>query len=78
MKFLAIAFLLFHALWILAVIFGALFTRGRPVWSGLHIMSLLWGIAVEVGPWPCPMTLAEQYFETRVGLQAYQGSFLLH
>lgn len=78
MKFAAIAFLLFHALWILAVIFGALFTRGRPVWSGLHILALIWGIAVEVGPWPCPLTLAEQYFETRAGLQAYQGSFLLH
>lgn len=78
MKFAAIAFLLFHALWILAVIFGALFTRGRPVWSGLHILALIWGIAVELGPWPCPLTLAEQYFETRAGLQAYQGSFLLH
>ena len=78
MKFIAIAILSVHLLWILAVIFGALFTRGRPVWSALHIACLIWGIAVELGPWPCPLTLAEQHFETLAGLQAYQGSFILH
>jgi hypothetical protein len=78
MKFLAIAILSAHVLWIAAVIFGALFTRGRPVWSTLHVLSLIWGIIVEVGPWPCPFTLAEQFFEKRAGMQAYQGSFLLH
>lgn len=78
MKFIAISILSAHVLWILAVIFGAAFTRGRPVWSALHVASLIWGIIVEVGPWPCPFTLAEQYFEARAGIQAYQGSFLLH
>lgn len=78
MKFIAISILTAHVLWILAVIFGAAFTRGRPVWSALHVASLIWGIIVEVGPWPCPFTLAEQYFEARAGIQAYQGSFLLH
>ena len=70
--------LLVHLLWIALVVFGALFTRGRPLWSALHILALLWGIAVEAGPWPCPLTLAEQYFETRAGLASYQGSFLAH
>jgi Protein of Unknown function (DUF2784) len=78
MKLLAITILWLHITWILAVIFGALFTRGRPVWTALHIASLLWGIAVELWPWPCPLTLAEQYFAARAGMQAYQGSFLLH
>lgn len=78
MKFLAIAILSIHLLWILAVILGAFFTRGRPVWSALHILCLIWGIVAEVGPWPCPLTLAEQYFEARAGMYAYQGSFLLH
>lgn len=78
MKFVAPAILSVHLLWIVAVIVGAAFTRGRPVWSTLHILSLIWGIVVEVGPWPCPLTLAEQYFEARAGIQAYQGGFLLH
>lgn len=78
MKFLAITILWLHIAWILAVIFGAFFTRGRPVWTALHIASLLWGIAVELGPWPCPLTLAEQYLEAHAGMQAYRGSFLMH
>jgi len=67
-----------HLAWLALVIFGALWTRGRPVWSVLHVLALLWGIMAEVGPWPCPLTLAETYFETRAGMAAYQGSFLLH
>jgi hypothetical protein len=67
-----------HLAWLALVIFGAIWTRGRPVWTVLHILALLWGIFVELGPWPCPLTLAEGYFEARAGLPAYQGSFLLH
>lgn len=78
MRFLAIAILSIHLLWIVAVIFGAAFTRGRPVWTGLHIVSLIWGIVVEVAPVSCPLTLAEQHFERLAGMQAYQGSFLMH
>jgi hypothetical protein len=74
----AILILSVHMAWILFVIFGALFTRGRPFWTTLHILGLLWGIVVELGPWPCPLTLAETYFELRAGAAAYQGSFLLH
>jgi len=74
----AIVVLVVHLMWIAFVIFGALFTRGRPVRTGLHILSLLWGIAVEAGPWPCPLTLAEQYFEIHAGLATFQGSFLAH
>ena len=60
------------------MVFGALFTRGRPVRTTLHILALIWGIIVEVGPWPCPLTQAEQHFEALAGMQAYHGSFLLH
>jgi hypothetical protein len=75
---LSVFVLVVHLLWLALVIFGSLWARGRPVWSALHILALIWGIAVEVSPWPCPFTLAENYFEARAGLSAYQGSFLLH
>jgi hypothetical protein len=75
----AVLVLAIHLAWIVFVIFGAFFTRGRPFWSAAHILSLLWGIAVEAGPWPCPLTLAETYFESRAaGTAPYQGGFLLH
>jgi hypothetical protein len=75
---LSVLILVVHLLWLAMIIFGALWTRGRPTWTALHILALLWGIVVEVGPWPCPLTLAEQYFEGRAGLPAYQNSFLPH
>jgi hypothetical protein len=78
MALVAVLILVVHLVWLALVIFGALWTRGRPVWGVLHILALLWGIVVEVGPWPCPLTLAEQYFEARIGSTSYQGSFLLH
>lgn len=74
----AILVLLLHLAWIAFVILGALFTRGRRWWTTVHVLSLVWGVAVEAGPWPCPLTLAEQYFEDKAGWAAYQGSFLLH
>jgi hypothetical protein len=33
---------------------------------------------VETGPWPCPLTLAEEHFEALAGLHAVYSSFLLH
>jgi hypothetical protein len=67
-----------HLAWILFVIIGAFFTRGRPRLAALHIASLVWGIVVETGPWPCPLTLTENAFERRAGIVPYTGSFLVH
>lgn len=70
--------LFLHALFILWVIFGALLTRSRPVLRWLHIVSLVWGILTEVLPWPCPLTLLENWLEQKAGAESYQGGFLLH
>jgi Protein of Unknown function (DUF2784) len=78
MEALAVAVLCLHLAWILWAIFGVLWTRGRPWWTAFHVASLIWGIIVEAGPWPCPLTLAEQWFEARVGGQTWTGGFLLH
>lgn len=75
---LATAILFLHALFILWVVFGALLTRSRPVLRWLHIASLGWGILTEVLPWPCPLTLLENWLEGRAGVEPYQGGFLLH
>jgi hypothetical protein len=75
---LATAVLFLHALFILWVIFGAWLTRGRPVLRWLHIASLVWGILTELTPWPCPLTLLENWFEAKAGVEPYTGGFLLH
>ena len=75
---LAVCVLLLHMLFILWVVFGALLTRFRPVLRWLHIASLVWGILTELLPWPCPLTLLENWFEARAGVEPYHGGFLLH
>ena len=75
---LATAVLLLHALFILWVVFGAFLTRSRPVLRWLHIASLIWGILTELLPWPCPLTVLENWLEGKAGIQPYQGGFLLH
>jgi hypothetical protein len=67
-----------HALFILWVIFGALVTRSRPILRWLHVGSLVWGILTELLPWPCPLTVVENWLEAKAGVQPYQGGFVLH
>jgi Protein of Unknown function (DUF2784) len=75
---LAVCILFLHALFIVWVVFGALVTRSRPVLRWLHIISLIWGILTELTPWPCPLTLLENWLEKIAGVEPYRGGFLLH
>ncbi len=67
-----------HLAWILWVIFGAFWTSGRRWLTMFHIASLVWGIMVEVGPWPCPLTMAEDFFQRHAGVVSSGGNFLQH
>ncbi|MGA3092206.1 MAG: DUF2784 domain-containing protein [Terriglobales bacterium] len=75
---LAVCVLFLHALFIVWVVFGAVLTRSRPILRWLHMVSLLWGILTELLPWPCPLTLLENWLEQKAGVEPYQGGFLLH
>jgi hypothetical protein len=63
---------------ILWVMLGVLLTLRRPFLRGLHIVSLIWAILVEVLPLDCPLTSLENWLEGKAGVQPYQGGFLLH
>lgn len=75
---LAVCVLALHLLWIIWVIFGWLAARNRAGLRWAHIGSLVYSIVIEVGPWPCPLTLAEQSLEARAGMTPYQQRFLVH
>jgi|SRR5215468_11756907 len=75
---LAVAVLVLHALFIAWVVLGALLTRSHPLLRWLHIASLIWGILTELLPWPCPLTLVENWLEAKAGVEPYQGGFLIH
>jgi len=78
MHFLATVVLTIHLLWIVWVIFGALWTRGHILLAAFHVLSLTWGVIVELSPLDCPLTVAEQFFEQRGGTSSYHGTFLAH
>jgi hypothetical protein len=75
---LSVCVLLLHALFIVWVAFGAFVTRSRPALRWLHIASVVWGILTELLPWPCPLTLLENWLEAKAGVEPYAGGFLLH
>jgi hypothetical protein len=72
-------FVLFlHALFILWVVFGALVRHSRKILRSRRIASLVWGTLTELLPWPCPLTVLENWLEAKSGVEPYQGGFLLH
>jgi len=75
---LAVCVLIVHALFITWIVFGAFLTRSRPALRWLHVGSLIWGMLTELLPWPCPLTLLENWLEGKAGVEPYQGGFLLH
>lgn len=70
--------LVFHVLFILWVIFGVFLTYSSRILRWLHIASLIWAIIVELVPVACPLTLLENWLESKAGIEPYQGGFLLH
>lgn len=74
----AAAVLAVHLLFICWVIFGAVFTRGHRILTGLHIGSLIYAVIIEGGPWSCPLTGLEDYLRLRAGAPTYREPFLVH
>ena len=75
---LAAAVLTLHLAWIAWIALGWLLTRSRPWLRAFHISSLLYSIVIELGPWWCPLTLVEQWAQSRAGMEPYRDSFLIH
>lgn len=74
----AVLILALHLVWILWVVLGWLATRNRPWLRWLHLLSLSYGILLEVLFWTCPLTYAEQWLLRRAGRASYAESFLVH
>jgi len=75
---LATAVLSVHVLWCTWVLMGWTVTRRRPILRTVHIASLIYAIVVESIPWlPCPLTVAETWFEARARIEPAHGPFLV-
>lgn len=70
--------LLVHLVFILLVAAGALLLLRWPRLAWLQVPSAVWGIAISVGGWVCPLTPLENRLRERGGEAGYSGSFIDH
>ncbi len=65
-----------HAAFVLFVLFGglAVLRWRRLVW--FHIPAALWGTAIELGGWTCPLTCLENHLRRLGGGGGYGGTFI--
>jgi hypothetical protein len=75
---LASVVLAIHLAWITWVIFGWWVSRNRRLLRWLHFAALIYGVIIEVAPWPCPLTVLENYLESLARITPYKGPFLVH
>lgn len=65
-----------HFAFIVFVVFGAFAAlRWRRI-PWLHVPAALWGVAIELGGWICPLTPLENRLRQLAGSAGYEGSFL--
>ncbi|KZB85078.1 DUF2784 domain-containing protein [Amycolatopsis regifaucium] len=55
--------------------FGGFLAWRWPKVIFVHVFFAAWGILVNVFPWPCPLTAAENYFRHQQGLGDLPGGF---
>jgi len=67
-----------YAAYIAWVIFGAFLTSGRPRLASLHVVTLVYGVIVEIFDFWCPLTALETWLEMRGNVPTYRGPCLLH
>lgn len=65
-----------HALFVLFAVFGglAVLRWKRLAWA--HLPAAVWGVAIELGGWVCPLTYLENHFRRLAGETGYQGGFI--
>lgn len=75
---LADSVLLLHLLFIVFVLAGGLLAFRWPKLVWVHLPAVLWGAAIEVAGWICPLTPLENHFRQAAGEAGYAGGFIEH
>ena len=73
---LAVAVLVLHLGFIAFVLGGGLLVLRWPRVAWLHVPAVVWGVAVEIMGWVCPLTPLENRFRTLAGDAPYSGDFI--
>ncbi|MFJ8915113.1 DUF2784 domain-containing protein [Amycolatopsis sp. NPDC102389] len=64
-----------HIFALLFIGFGGFLAWRWPKVIFGHVFFAAWGVLVNVFPWPCPLTAAENYFRHQQGLGDLPGGF---
>ena len=75
-RLLADLVVLVHLAFVVFVVLGGLLVLWRPKLAWLHVPAAVWGVAVELGGWVCPLTPLENWLRRSAGLAAYEGGFV--
>ncbi len=75
-SFLADLVVLVHALFVLFVVLGGLAVLRWRRLAWFHLPAAVWGTAIELGHWICPLTYLENYFRRLGGESGYSGTFI--
>jgi len=77
-RLLANAVVVFHALFIVFILFGGLLAW-RWRWVALvHAPAAVWGVLIEYRGWICPLTPLENSLRAKAGQAGYSGGFVEH
>ena len=70
--------LLLHGAFVLFVLAGGLLVLRwrRLIW--VHLPAVVWGAAIEVGGWICPLTPLESRLRALAGAEGYADGFIEH
>ncbi|HWP84711.1 MAG TPA: DUF2784 domain-containing protein [Terriglobia bacterium] len=67
-----------HFAFLAFVVFGVALGRRSRIWRAVHIAAMLYGVAIEVFYWICPLTSLEQYLRQQAGRGSYEEPFIAH
>jgi len=72
------AVVLLHLAFIATVVAGGLLVARWPRLAWVQLPTFLWGAAINLAGWPCPLTTLENALRERAGVAPYSGSFVGH
>ena len=75
-RFLADVVVVLHLSFVLFVALGGLLALRWPRVAWLHLPAAVWGVAIELGGWICPLTPAENRLRRLGGEGGYGGGFV--
>ena len=67
-----------HFLFVLFVVLGGLLVLRWPRVAYLHLPAAIWGAAIELAGWICPLTPLENWLRRQAGSAGYSGGFVEH